>query len=576
MSQNHPTDSMNEESIKSAPGGYLALGQDGTTIYVYGEYSRSVEALAPSKTKPDYLKAVVGYNWALENHGTIITRRDGSTENVVKWTELETKIRDECRAAGYPKLHRLRKAGVSLDRYNPERLLINDRDLFTSTGKVIGRDEINDTLYVDSVPLGLSPDAAVATAADVQTFIDTLESFRHASKDGAKLLAGWVAMAATAGAQEVRTHAWVSGKTGSGKTVTHEFIKGILGGSARSGTGSTSAAAVRQDLRGDDVSYLFDEAEGNDISGEIQKIIELSRQTYTGESPIKRGTADQKAVGYVQRTPFLFTMINMPALAAADANRSISIELNPVPPNTPTPELLDPENEAKVEVLGIKIRMLVIKRWAVYRDALKVVRAQLEAQGLTKRSAKTLAPLVAGYWILLHKERLTEEQTEALLSEFDISAQAEIDASSDEADCLERLLDSRIINGSERIVVSDLIISALRERDFKKSTPKPATDLLNQNGLAIVSSAGNGYMLGVATSQHNEELKYLFRDTPWANGGWATILGRVKGASKRTSVRFGQGRNRTGIHVPIPDEILRVAKAHIEPVKCDLDAANVA
>ena len=154
----------------------------------------------------------------------------------------------------------------------------------------------------------------------------------------AHLALGGVGQGFIGGAAEWRSHIWITGGKGTGKS-TLNGEKGVItqlydGALFRSG--NTTSAAIRQQLLNSTVPILLDEIEPDAEGRRVTEVIELARIASSGDT-IDRGGQDHKATRFTLRSPVWFSSINIPPLQPQDRSRFAFLELRPFAPGTPAP-----------------------------------------------------------------------------------------------------------------------------------------------------------------------------------------------------------------------------------------------
>ncbi|MCZ7857066.1 toprim domain-containing protein [Agrobacterium salinitolerans] len=154
-----------------------------------------------------------------------------------------------------------------------------------------------------------------------------------AAPDMGKLLAGAISVAAICAALRWRSHVWINGERGSGKSFVMEAIVGkILAGFSIAVQGETTEAGVRQALHGDVLPVIFDEIEGKGTEEDrrrVSKVLALARQASSSNgAPIVKGTVGGSANSYRVRSSFIFASIEKSGTHAADESRIVTLTLN--------------------------------------------------------------------------------------------------------------------------------------------------------------------------------------------------------------------------------------------------------
>ncbi|RAU20157.1 hypothetical protein CU669_19910 [Paramagnetospirillum kuznetsovii] len=251
----------------------------------------------------------------------------------------------------------------------------------------------------------------------------------------AHLLAGFIMSAPICGALKWRTHLWIEGGAGSGKTwllsnVLMPLMPTLLGAQSDS-----TAAGLRHALDSDAKPISFDEAEGETEKDKINigNVVHLARAASSAGAASYKGTADGKGTSYSLYTMFVFASIGVTLNQGADASRIARLAIKP-PPNIN----LDPDGNAAAQAKFVQlqkdIRALYTPDFTMRLQARRtraVLRMDKNAALLadiigsmsgTNRMGDTLS-LMAGDIELKYGRELTREEIEAYLSDAGITAE---------------------------------------------------------------------------------------------------------------------------------------------------------
>jgi len=147
-----------------------------------------------------------------------------------------------------------------------------------------------------------------------------------------QLLAGWIFSAIVCGALQWRSHMYIYGQKGTGKTwIVDNVVRRCLGGIALGLQSKTTEAGIRQAIAGDARPVIFDESEAEAVADRqrMQRVYDLARQASSESAPpIIKGTAGgMGAIEYVVRSCFLFSSINSSVQQQADESRITMLKL---------------------------------------------------------------------------------------------------------------------------------------------------------------------------------------------------------------------------------------------------------
>ncbi len=154
-----------------------------------------------------------------------------------------------------------------------------------------------------------------------------IELYQAYGKDTAFALLGFVVSALAGGSIEWRSHIWITGPRGVGKTTVWKILNEIFGGHAVAVEGRSSAPGIRQQLKTSARPILIDEAEPKSMRNEGQGLLMLARSSSSGAEQVL-GTPDGRGFSFRLNSSFCFGSINPPDLNAADATRFHVIKLS--------------------------------------------------------------------------------------------------------------------------------------------------------------------------------------------------------------------------------------------------------
>ncbi len=268
-------------------------------------------------------------------------------------------------------------------------------------GRKIGR-----ALY-PAVPSRSAPGDTPAAAADIEWVRERIARFWNwRAADSADLVIGWIGQAALGHYPDWRTHMWIKGKHGSGKSTLIEIISSLLGGMSPGVKNSTSAAAMRQTTNRMAVARIFDEAEKKDeVGGGVEEVIALFRLMSGSEgAQVERGTSDHSGIRFELYGAGLLGSIIPGGMAPQDQSRFILVALN-ARKEVENPEdaamLLD-ELQRDAKELGPHVwrRMLDLapSRWD---RTFRIYSSTVQSLGGASRAGDTIGAILAGWDLML-------------------------------------------------------------------------------------------------------------------------------------------------------------------------------
>lgn len=354
----------------------------------------------------------------------------------VDWLLAGSSIMRACEAVGYYDERRLRGRGVWMDE---TRVIVNTGDLLYVDGRAVSPVKVRskhiyktaEALFVDDYG-GQSP---AATDAEGRVISELCNAPRWDKPVHGELLAGYIATSMVCGALDWRTHVWVTGNAGSGKsTVINTIAAACIGDIAVYPMGETTESGIRQHIGNDARPVIFDEMEGTDQQrtsndGRRQAIIQLMRMA-SSDSPgrIMKGSSSHKGVAFTMRSSFLVASIGMALKEAPDLTRTLVLTLKPLPSDA-TDEQRAEANEryAMLNRLAAKLPSDIPTRLfqrmtrlvPVLRKNAETFREVIADVLGNRRLGDQVGTLLAGRCALTSDRVMTKEQCEAYVREFE-------------------------------------------------------------------------------------------------------------------------------------------------------------
>lgn len=463
-----------------------------------------------------------------------------------------------CHAAGVFDPDAVRGRGAWEDS---GRCILHLGDKLIVDGALAGLKEF-DTRYVYERrrAMGLTP-AVPATNAQAIKLVELLRKInRFEEKRMADLLAGWLFVAPVCGAMIWRSHLWIIGGHGSGKSwVMDDVVGRYLEGLAFRTQGKSTEASIRQQVKGDAVPIVFDEAEAEDAKARerIQGVLDLARQASSPKgAPIHKGTSDGRGAAYRMRVTFCFSSINLSLQHMADESRIVQVRMQ-----VPQFECSD-EREADIEafkrierehaelftdewrasMIARAVSMIPVLR-ANHRTFAKVAAIRFGS----RRLGDTLGMMLAGLYGLHSTKEISEEKAADFINRQSWDEQEQLATDSSEQRLLSFLLESEMrVEVHGRTLTRNVgELAKVVERGVLEMEGEPvnavvARDHLRRRGFDVYSST-------LYISNKHSWIARRLADTAWATK-WHETLGRLPGAIKQKNVRFPTGQEKsTGI-----------------------------
>lgn len=388
--------------------------------------------------------------------------------------------------------------------------------------------------------------------------LETAQLCRWEHPASAAMLAGWVALAPVCGALSWRSHAWIVGGAGSGKsTVLSNFVKPLLGEMETSVLGASTEAGLRQHLGSDAIPVLMDEAEQAQARDEerLQAVMELARasSSETGAKTLK-GTASGTGQEYLIRSMFLLSSITSSLKQGSDKSRFALLQLRNPANDTPTEQVehaqaweqlrhhlgnIDAKTGKRLIARTVQRLPMLLREVQLFSDVCS------ELFG-NRRAGDQFGALMAGAFSLVSDEEATLEAATAFvgLHQWDEFLEPARDAADHER-CLNRIMESRVrLSGTDtELPMGELLEIHLNRNLHAEITSKRAGDLLQRSGLKVVAGR-------LIVSANHSAIAKILEKTPWSND-WRTVLKQIPGAEVTPSMYFTGGHQSRGVSVPI-------------------------
>ncbi len=467
---------------------------------------------------------------------------------------------DQCRRQGlFDSSAPIRRCGVWLSSKN--HLIVHCGDVLidaesheqTKAGK-----RLDNVLYPSSAPIP-RPAAEEADNTVGEKLFEGLKAWTFQNPLASELVLGFIGVANLGGAPSWRAHILVRAQYGSGKTWLAQTVAAALGAAAHPLSNNYTEAGLRQAMTGEARTLVLDEAESTERDSRVRAVIELLRHMSSGAgSRALRGSADGKAQGFQVTGCAYLSAIIPPTLQPQDRSRITIIDLGSLKTGVE-----GTKNREKAEsimawahTISPALRARAIARWPQFQDCLGTYRSAFLEAEYNMRQADQFATLLAGRDILLHDSPPDPDTAAQEVKRFAhwLDRLHEEDETSEGEQCLTHLYTSPIDawRGGERRTISELILSAM---DMEKG--RQDRRLLSTIGLRLMDY-DKPHQTWLCIANDHVELKRIFNNTRWGNGGWVAALRYLYNAKAwPVSLRFAGARIRaTGLPascLPISD-----------------------
>ena len=432
-----------------------------------------------------------------------------------------------CRAAGRFSPKNIRGSGVWQDE---GRTVYNAGDfLFVDGEKLSFTDIESKFIYVASEK---TKEIVTPISTDEIKKLDLLiQKLSWKKESSPKLFLGWLFLSQVCGSIKWRPHIWVTGASGSGKTtVMNEVVGKLLSINCFKIMGRSTEAGIRQNIGSSSLPILFDENETTDKSSQtrVSNVIELFRQASSeSDSHVVKGTSSGKSMSFNVRFAAIISSIRVNLTLEQDVNRFSVLEMiinkdnNFMGKGGTREQINDLLTDNFCNGFFSKSVESINKIHKNYEIFSKVL-----LRDNSSRFADQYGMLLAGYMAAIQEKPVTEKEAEQFT--IDLSEHQESSSIKDENECLEFILNKKIIEGGFSYTVGE-ICDRLRNKNEIYEKHEFLNSVLEHNGLQFL----DGYLI---VQFKNPELSNMFKDSKWPMG-WASALLRIDGAMSK-SVRF--------------------------------------
>lgn len=568
------TDADNDDPDQDPARRYRPLGYDKGEYFIMTDEEFQIRSYNSNTLMSEKgLLAIHGDRefWAAQQY---------STGKRVDWIGAGLKVMNECRAMNIYDTRRLRGRGIWIDKDKDgaERAMLHTgSDLFISRPD----QELKQTSFVRvkspwiyEKRKDIIHDASYnvcATDDEGRLIREMCQQVRWGSELYGDLLAGWIATAIVCGGMDWRTHLWVTGNHGSGKsTVVRKIVGTCMGQLALYPEGSTTEAGLRAALQSDAIPVVFDESEKEKYAEErMLQILALMRQASSeGRGTIIKGSATHVAHEFNIRSAFMLVSIGVSMKQGADLSRTAVLSIRPPSSYAPSEKAALDEKWNRLQdiasTLPIDLPQKLIARQTKnlfhLKHNIEVFKETISNILGSPRLGDQLGTLLAGSHSLYSTRRLNVKQCEKYLSRHNLNDFTEVKEEQEDVVLLRHLcmqmIRTETTHGVQDRAVGELIRIVLNGLEFEDVTYRSAVNTLGRYGVRIESDRGK--RTGIWLANKWEPLDRLMQTAEFSQG-WVNIIKRHPHARQSESaLRFAGATSRATF---IPREYLPVEEA---------------
>lgn len=429
-------------------GGFLPVGTlEGGTLKVWSNGLQMFMQISPEKLfHPSLLTSICTSKWLFDNFKKPGKKPDDPP--TIDYHAAGIAIQEACQSEG--KVITTNTIGAGVWKEGKD-YVINSRQCFRASDRALVNRFSEGRIYLETHDLGIKPDQESAKVEEVVEILDMVKTFSIDGREtSAKLIVGWLATAYIPGVLKKRPHIFMSSKQeGTGKSALADAITWLLG-TAATRVSHQNENGLRQAFKDCARSAVCDEA-SNDMT-----LISYMQRAFDGGEQLM-GTQTHQEINFVIRASGFLCGVDLPKMNRQQATRFIVLNMQPFEKLDAHGKLVKPdelphrlfpaeENENDPETLlcaiGKRIFGRMLDSIPRYMRAYRLIHKSIKTRG---RAADTLAPLVAGAWVLLHDGEATTEIADAWVATYCLDAQmARLALPDSGAEFLDTLMTTRL------------------------------------------------------------------------------------------------------------------------------------
>lgn len=389
-----------------------------------------------------------------------LVKNNDKSDNKIDDKDIARALIRDCQATGRNiNENQTRSIGIYLD---DDRVITNYGDKIFVDGNEYEFHKIKSKYFYESG----GPSILITKNSDYP-FEKLLERLTFETPLDIKLFIGAIFQGYLSGAINWRSHIWIVGETGSGKSeIKSKILEPAIApihGISRSGT--LTEAAIRQLTGNKATIFLHDEAES---SYAIEKELALIRESSSGGF-ISRGTPGHDAITFFCLNTFILLSISSSIKRASDEQRILRVYLQSTENSLklwPETKQIIRDNFTVEYYSGIMQRAaaLVKKYLESFETFKKVFIQDMKTESnaeIISRLADTYSALICGYWHWTHDEGIDEFSASVLIDEIKKSGRISMepeDKQTTNEDMWNQLLAQQInLRGSPRTIQQIII-----------------------------------------------------------------------------------------------------------------------
>lgn len=529
---------------------FICLGIEGKTHYFYQKTSGQVISLSPGSYKKENLISLAPLSWW---ESSFPQKNGVDWEGAVDWL-----CRVQEKSGVYDK-RRIRGRGAWFDDGKP--VLHLGTSIFVD-GQIMRVDEFKSNYIYEKAPALAVKLQTVLPKEDSYKLVEICRMARWEKPYYGDLLAGWMFAGMVCGAMPFRSHLYLIGAAGTGKSwILDNIIKPVMGRMALPVSSKTTEPGVREALGGDIMPVIFDEAEAENPKdrARLQAIFDLARQASSegADAIYKGGSNGSGGFAYLCRSSFLFASINNSMSKDADMSRTSVIKLKNAPlkkdkadkekDNQAFREL---ERQVSMTFTPEYCRCLITRAIQMIprmRSCAKIIANICATEYGSRRIGDQMGMILAGLWCLKNDTEITDAEARALINFCAVRKEKEDtgDEMTQEERCLNHLFYSEVSFENKRYPLSMIVSFLAGKEQIPAIIYSDAEKNMRNRGIMV----SNNFLY---LSRNEKALpSLLFNGTEWEGLGWKDAMLRIEGITSEKARRFCSGLVSSAIVVPL-------------------------
>lgn len=554
---------------------FKELGMTGNNNYGFYNFTSGMIHTADIKLCYDkkFLISLTGSN---PYYWTVQSEKDGDGIAKPDWAAFACQLTAKCQNLGMFNYAKVRGLGMWEDKGN---FIVNaGKDFYVNNEKVHLYDYDSKWIYAarDGVKLNATQPL---TLAEMRKYRDMTMKIRWSTQENAMLFFGWMVAAPAGGILPWRSHIYLQGSAGSGKSWICSYLRRFFGNFQYGFTMATTAPGMRRKNNNGSVPIIFDEAELDESQSSmtnLQEILKLARISSRNDgmtiSMAKSGGGTDE---FTMQNCFCFASIIPSITQYADETRTTVLSIKEK--RNETDEDIARFKELKKEYMDLPED--ISERYVAWcilnsKKILQNFNTFFEAAAIlfmSDRFAEQMAMMLAGYYAVDFDDPVTEDQAGEILAGYNWRKLLPSSEMTAEVKLLDSItsakVDMEVMEQSYRKSITRSIkeiVAAYCYLKHKSDFPDPEilldvmhpgdSNLIREDQAEhVLSNYGIKYdskNRAVAIAVSGKTMSNLLRGSVWVNK-WSTTLQNIVGSFNYPSAIYFRTGTKRAMGIPV-------------------------